>query len=372
METTPPLVADDVGIAIAEDEKAQSPSTAEDEKAQSPATAKKDDEAQSPAPVSSCPPGHTLMQHPSGKIYAVPDGHSVMQREDGEVYFVPTQQQSPLPMTMDTPQQPQPMMVPQQPQQQPLHRQQEQPQPQPPVMVTVKSVEAPALATDIDLSPPYDPNWTDWKRLFKPGSWDMELGHWEEPALETDGQVAPYLERFLYYMVVRHILLQCLFVKKGDSYDRKERIAGLAVSLLNIWWVSVIIAAGEDSNWVIDAIVVAVLTAPFAMIFELCSRAQCCGCEWGRFISIPLALMHLIIAIALSIIFSSMTALFAFAGGLYFSWFFLTPVGIAVRVWIYGRGAEGKCCVRGYKWVGIGKSMKGMGDSVVMEGTGLG
>ena len=58
-----------------------------------------------------CPPGHTLMQHPSGQIIAVPFGHSVMQGANGEMYFTLTQQQSPSPMMMASTDQPAPMMV---------------------------------------------------------------------------------------------------------------------------------------------------------------------------------------------------------------------------------------------------------------------
>jgi hypothetical protein len=42
-----------------------------------------------------CPPGHTMMRHPSGQNIAVPDGHTVMQGVDGRIFFEPTQAVSP-------------------------------------------------------------------------------------------------------------------------------------------------------------------------------------------------------------------------------------------------------------------------------------
>ena len=217
--------------------------------------------------------------------------------------------------------------------------------------------------------PPYDPNWTSWTRLFMPMSWDLELAHRTEPP-EVDGHVAPYLERFLFYIVKRHILLKCFFVKKGDSYDRKERITGLIVMLLNVWWVTALLATTGDSPAYVNAIIVSILSVPFTILFELGSRAQCCGIEFGRVVTVPLALAHLTFAIVITIQ-SSMVALVAFFLGIAFSWFVVAPFGVALRVLIYGLGAEGKFCVKYHKWFGIGKSMKSMGDTAV-SGTGLG
>jgi hypothetical protein len=83
-------------------------------------------------------------------------------------------------------------------------------------------------------------DWYSPWRLFSPWEWDMNLSNWKEP-LEPEGQpLAPYMERVCYYLAVRHPVMTCLFVKEKDSFSRNERIAAFIVTILNTWWVSVI------------------------------------------------------------------------------------------------------------------------------------
>jgi len=177
-----------------------------------------------------------------------------------------------------------------------------------------------------------------------------------------------------YCMVTRHQLLTCIFVKADDSFSSRERIAALLVTILNTWWVAVLIASigsgdqdlGQTAGAAIGSMLVtAVLTIPFTLLFEVCSRIQCCNCEWGRFITYPLGFAHLLFAALFTGIHIAIVpaAAYTFFGSMFVSWFMLKPGGIASRVWIYGKGWN--------RWIGIGRKSKWFGDTA-SSATGLG
>lgn len=212
-------------------------------------------------------------------------------------------------------------------------------------------------------------DWYSPWRLFTPWDWDINLSKWEEPS-EPEGQLAPYMHRVCYYLATRHPVLTCVFVKEKDSFSRNERIAALLVTVLNTWWVSVLLTAGFDGDNSIGtkiglAIATAIFTVPFTILFQICSRIQCCNCEWGRIITVPLAILHLALAIAATVQSSSILAKVAviFFGGLAYDWVLQKPYAIYLRVWLYGRGWN--------KWIGIGRKSKWFSDSAVSS-TGLG
>ena len=167
-------------------------------------------------------------------------------------------------------------------------------------------------------------------------------------------------------MVTRHEVLTCFFVKEDDTFSRNERIAALFVTILNTWWVALIIANSDAMPAWLSSIVTAVFTAPFTALFMAFSRFQCCAIEWGRFITVPLALIHLFVAIIYTVMFSKLVpaAAYVFVGGLATGWTVRTPFGVVIRTWLYGMGWK--------KWIGIGRKSKWYGDKGVMTATGFG
>ena len=105
---------------------------------------------------------------------------------------------------------------------------------------------------------------------------------------------------------------------------------------------------------------------PLSVIFKIACRIQCCGIEWGRVVSIPIWLVGLFCAISIPI--NGMDGrrwedneierfAYSFFGSLAFEWFFKRPGGIAMRVWLYGKGWN--------KWIGIGPKSKWWFDKAV-------
>ena len=143
--------------------------------------------------------------------------------------------------------------------------------------------------------------WTNWRRFLTPTRLDYDMSHWDEPEddPETGKPMAPFKERFYYYLVMRHQLFTCFFVRAGDSFSRYERFADLTNTLLWTWALTIILS--KDNTTIIRSIIVALFMAPLSAIFKIACRIQCCGVEWGRVLSIPIWLVGLIIAIVIPI-----------------------------------------------------------------------
>ena len=143
--------------------------------------------------------------------------------------------------------------------------------------------------------------WTNWRRFLTPTRLDYDMSHWDEPEddPETGKPMAPFKERFYYYLVMRHQLFTCFFVRAGDSFSRYERFADLTNTLLWTWALTIILS--KDNTTIIRSIIVALFMTPLSAIFKIACRIQCCGVEWGRVLSIPIWLVGLIIAIVIPI-----------------------------------------------------------------------
>ena len=202
--------------------------------------------------------------------------------------------------------------------------------------------------------------WTNWRRFLTPTRLDYDMSHWDEPEddPETGKPMAPFKERFYYYLVMRHQLFTCFFVRAGDSFSRYERFADLTNTLLWTWALTVF--SSKHNATIIWIIMVALFMTPLSAIFKIACRIQCCGVEWGRVVSIPIWLVGLIIAIVIPIEAEDNTlerSAYSFFGSLAFEWFFKRPSGIAMRVWLYGKGWN--------KWIGIGPKSKWWFDKAV-------
>ena len=129
--------------------------------------------------------------------------------------------------------------------------------------------------------------WTSWRRLLTPNALDYDMSHWDEPEDDPEtGEVAhPFVQRFLYYLVARHQVLTCFFVGEGDAFSRRERLADLTDT---VFWTWVITVAFLDLDSVSRVFIVAMFMTPISAVFQIASRIQCCGVEWGRVITIPL------------------------------------------------------------------------------------
>ena len=78
--------------------------------------------------------------------------------------------------------------------------------------------------------------WTNWRRFLTPTRLDYDMSHWDEPEddPETGKPMAPFKERFYYYLVMRHQLFTCFFVRAGDSFSRYERFADLTNTFVDM------------------------------------------------------------------------------------------------------------------------------------------
>ena len=176
----------------------------------------------------------------------------------------------------------------------------------------------------------------------------------------TTGKVtAPFAERFCYYIVRRHQVLQCFFVAKGDSYSPGERKFGLLNTMLYTFIMTMALhtIGGFDPYFVIIA--VTMFVTPIATLFTLASRLECCKIQWGRLITVPMFIFVLVFtAYAVStpnyFVYPDSTpietAYWSFFTSLFLDWLFLRPGGIALRVYLYESGW--------LKWFGIGPKNK--------------
>ena len=103
-----------------------------------------------------------------------------------------------------------------------------------------------------------------------------------------------------------------------------------------------------------------------SVIFKIACRIQCCGVKWGRVVSFSIWLVGLFFAIITPTEGSDGKRwkgneferfAYSFFGSLAFEWFFKKPGGIAMRVWLYGKGWN--------KWIGIGPKSKWWFDKAV-------
>jgi hypothetical protein len=208
--------------------------------------------------------------------------------------------------------------------------------------------------------------WTAWRRLLNPSALDYDTSHWDEPQDDpSTGKVAsPFIERFLFYLVTRHQVLTCFFVGQGDSFSRRERLADLTNTVA---WTLVLTVMLLTVNAYARVFVVALFMTPLSAVFQIASRIQCCGVEWGRVVTIPLWLTGVVTAIVVSVgnahkpAFVTVTG--SFFSSLAFQWIIARPGGIGFRVWLYGKGWN--------KRVGIGPKTKWFFDAAA-SGAGLG
>jgi len=205
--------------------------------------------------------------------------------------------------------------------------------------------------------------WTAWRRLLTPSALDYDTSHWDEPQDDpTTGKVAfPFVERFLFYLVTRHQVLTCFFVGEGDSFSRNERLADLTNTVVWTWVLKVVFLILDENARVF---VVALFMTPLSAVFQIESRIQCCGVEWGRVVTIPLWLTGIVIAIWVSHenahkpAFVTVTG--SFFSSLAFQWIIARPGGIGVRVWLYQK-----------HWLGLGPKTRWFFDTAA-SGAGLG
>ena len=191
----------------------------------------------------------------------------------------------------------------------------------------------------------------DWRRVLRPKELDYDLAYWDEPKDDpTTGKVtAPFAERFCYYVVRRHQVLNCYFVKTGDSFSPGERKAGLVNTVMWTWaFTSMLQASGTSTVAVV--FIVALIITPIGTLFTLASRIECLKIEWGRVVTVPIFLTGLILVIVFSINFATATTAGSFFASLFLEWFLFRPGGIALRVYLYGIGWQ--------KWFGIGPKNK--------------
>lgn len=206
-------------------------------------------------------------------------------------------------------------------------------------------------------------DWADWRRLLRPKELDYDLTFWDEPMDDpTTGKVtAPFAERFCYYIVRRHQVLQCFFVAKGDSYSPGERKFGLLNTMLYTFFITMILQTSGGYDPYVIIIAVTIFVTPIATLFTLASRVECCKIQWGRLITVPMFLFILVFTVFALYQFHFVpddyeggtpieTVYWSFFTSLFLDWLFLRPGGIALRVYLYEIGW--------LKWFGIGPKNK--------------
>ena len=98
--------------------------------------------------------------------------------------------------------------------------------PPPPVMMPApvnpgaQPGPSPQYVSEEESQVPYSANWSSPWRAFSPCTWDTNADHWQEPPDEP--VLAPYIERFAYYICMRHELLRLVFVKRNDTLRRPD------------------------------------------------------------------------------------------------------------------------------------------------------
>ena len=232
---------------------------------------------------------------------------------------------------------------------------------------------SPEYVSDEEVELPYSANWSSPWRAFSPCTWDTNADHWQEPADEP--VLAPYIERFAYYICMRHELLRLVFVKRNDTLRRPDRILVLLITIYAAlhftaqWSKSTQEKRNDDgyndkteeekenialSNSVITAAFIGLLDVVLCSI----SRLRCANFKIGRLLSIPFAFLCLLgfnftmYGILNGELADENTIGWWFVS-LLWGWALATPVNIAVRVWLYGRG---------YTTLGLGPKRRLLGD----------
>ena len=251
--------------------------------------------------------------------------------------------------------------------------------PPPPVMLPAplnpgaQHGPSPQYVSEEELQVPYSANWSSHWRAFSPCTWDTNADHWQEPPDEP--VLAPYTERFAYYICMRHELLRLVFVKRNDTLRRPDRVLVLfitisvALDFTAQWSASTQEKRNhdgynekpEDEKETIalqSSFMIAAIVGFVDVVLCSISRLRCANFKIGRFLSIPLAFVCLFfLIITISEIHSGELADEKTIGwwfvSLLWGWALATPVNIAVRVWLYGRG---------YTTLGLGPKRRVLGD----------
>jgi len=250
--------------------------------------------------------------------------------------------------------------------------------PPPPVMLPAplnpgaQPGPSPQYVSDEELQVPYSANWSSPWRAFSPCTWDTNADHWQEPADEP--VLAPYIERFAYYICMRHELLRLVFVKRNDTLRRPDRILVLLITIYVAlhftaeWSTSTQEKRNDGYNDKPEeekeeialhaSIIIAVVVGLVDVVLCLISRRRCANFKIGRLLSIPLSFMCLYLLIFT--IYGIHTGELAdektigwWFVSLLWGWALATPVNIAARVWLYGRG---------YTTLGLGPKTRVLGD----------
>ena len=174
---------------------------------------------------------------------------------------------------------------------------------------------------------------------------------------------------------MRHELLRLVFVKRNDTLRRPDRILVLLITIYAALHFTAQWAAStqethnhdgynekpEDEKETIaiqGSFMIAAIVGFVDVVLCSISRLRCANFKIGRFLSIPLAFVCLfVLIITISLIHSGETADEKTIGwwsvSLLWGWALATPVNIAVRVWLYGRG---------YTTLGLGPKRRLLGD----------
>lgn len=220
---------------------------------------------------------------------------------------------------------------------------------------------------------PYSANWSSPWRAFSPRTWDTNADHWQEPADEP--VLAPYIERFAYYISMRHELLRVVFIKKDDTLSRPDRILVLWITTylalhMTAQWSAATQERNNDDGYneksegekEMIALQASIMTAAVVglvdVILCLISRLRCATFKIGRLLSIPFAFLcllgfHFTLYGILNGELADEKTIGWWFVSLLWGWAFATPVNIAVRVWLYGRG---------YTMLGLGPKRRLLGD----------
>ena len=212
----------------------------------------------------------------------------------------------------------------------------------------------------------WDPDWARCGRLCHPCGWDCDKDMWPEPRdPEAPGEtLAPFRERFLYYLCDRHQVLVCVFHDQDDDFSAVERQVSIVCTVMQCWWCTLMMVSGleeaeaatEEARVSVlpDFVVVAIVTDIFTTIFEAFSKFEYRNIEIGRVITVPLFLAHLLMAAITTSGNAHREELLAktswmFIVALACEWLAIQPLYVATRVFLYGVG----CRCRGVP-IGLG------------------
>ena len=203
----------------------------------------------------------------------------------------------------------------------------------------------------------WDPKWSRCGRLCHPCGWDCDKDMWPEPKdpVLIGERMAPFRERFLYYLCDRHQVLVCVFHDQDDDFSTVERQVSIVCTVMQCWWCTLMMVSGLEEaqdatetahvSTVPDFVIVAVVTDIFTTVFEAFSKFEYRNIEVGRIITVPLFLAHLLMAAIMTSENAHRTERLAATGWMFvvallFEWFVIQPVYVATRVWLYGIGCR--------------------------------